>query len=90
MRVRLHNGYTRAYAQIMQHTHTHKAVTGRVEAKSYSLVEGTQTIVHHTQPQKHINRALFSLLSNLRAYCILGYQKTSEIREKLKVAILTC
>ena len=33
MRVRLRNGYTRAYAQMMQHTHTHKAVTGRVEAK---------------------------------------------------------
>ena len=33
MRVRLRNGYTRAYVQIMQHTHTHKAVTGRVEAK---------------------------------------------------------
>ena len=44
--------------QIMQHTHmhkavtgrveakshTHKAVTGRVEAKSYSLVKGNQTI----------------------------------------------
>ena len=44
MRVRLRNGYARAYAQIMQHTHTHKAVTGRVEAKSYSLVEGNQTI----------------------------------------------
>ena len=33
MRVRLRNGYTQAYAQIMQHTHMHKAVTGRVEAK---------------------------------------------------------
>ena len=33
MRVRLRNGYTRAYAQIMQHTHTHKAVSGRVEVK---------------------------------------------------------
>ena len=33
MRMRLRNGYTRGYAQIMQHTHTHKAVTGRVEAK---------------------------------------------------------
>ena len=33
MRVWLRNGYTQAYAQIMQHTHTHKAVTGRVEAK---------------------------------------------------------
>ena len=33
MRVRLRNGYTQAYAQIMQHTHTHKAVTGPVEAK---------------------------------------------------------
>ena len=33
MRVLLRNGYTRAYAQRMQHTHTHKAVTGRVETK---------------------------------------------------------
>ena len=33
MRVRLHNGYKQAYVQIMQHTHTHKAVTGCVEAK---------------------------------------------------------
>ena len=33
MRVRLRNGYTRTYAQIMQRTHTHKAVTGRVETK---------------------------------------------------------
>ena len=33
MRVRLHNGYTRAYSQIMQHTHMHKAVTECVEAK---------------------------------------------------------
>ena len=29
----------------MQHTRTHKAVTGRVEAKKYSLVEGNQTII---------------------------------------------
>ena len=33
MHVRLRNGYTQAYEQIMQHTHTHKAVTGVVEAK---------------------------------------------------------
>ena len=33
MRVRLHNGYTQAYVHIMQHIYTHKAVTGRVEAK---------------------------------------------------------
>ena len=33
MRVRLRNGYTRTYAQIMQHTHMHKAVTGCVEVK---------------------------------------------------------
>ena len=33
MRVRLRNGCTRAYAQIMQHMHTHMAVTGRVETK---------------------------------------------------------
>ena len=34
MRVRLRNGYTQDYPQIMQHTHTHKAVTGCVEAKT--------------------------------------------------------
>ena len=36
MPVRLHNGYTPVYAQIMQrtHMHTHKAVTGDVEAKN--------------------------------------------------------
>ena len=33
MCVELCNGYTRAFARIMQHTHTHKAVTGRIEAK---------------------------------------------------------
>ena len=33
MRVLVRNGYTQAYAQNLQHTHTHKAVTGRVEAK---------------------------------------------------------
>ena len=33
MRVQLHNGYTRVYVQIIQHTHVYKAMTGRVEAK---------------------------------------------------------
>ena len=33
MRVRLRNGYTEAYAQIIQHTHTHKVVTRHVEAR---------------------------------------------------------
>ena len=41
MHVQLRNGYTRAYAQIMQHTHTPKALT----LKSYSLVAGNQSIV---------------------------------------------
>ena len=44
MRVQLRNGYTQAYVQIMQHTHTHKAMAGRVEAKKLFLVEGNQTI----------------------------------------------
>ena len=44
MRVRLRNDYTQAYAQIMQHTHTHKAVTDALKPTSYSLVEGNQTI----------------------------------------------
>ena len=33
MRVRLHDGYTQALFTNKQHTHTHKAVIGRVEAK---------------------------------------------------------
>ena len=33
MRVRLRNGNTQVYVQIMQYTHTYKAVTERVEAK---------------------------------------------------------
>ena len=33
MRVRFRNGYTQAFAHLMQYTHTHKAVTGRIEAK---------------------------------------------------------
>ena len=37
MRMRLRNGYTQAYAQIMQHIHTHKAVTGRVEGIHHYL-----------------------------------------------------
>ena len=40
----LHNGCTWPYAQIKQHTHTYRAVAGRFETKSYSLVEGNQTI----------------------------------------------
>ena len=37
MRVRLRNGYMQAYTQIMQHTHMHKAVTGRVEARAANI-----------------------------------------------------
>ena len=78
MRVRLRNGYTRAYAQIMQHTHTHKAVTERVEGKkllsrrrqsNYSVLE-----IHYTHAVKNqgmvfnretINLKLISLLTPL-------------------------
>ena len=46
MHVRLCIGHTQGCTQIMQHTYTQKAVIGRIEAKkSYSLVEGNQTIV---------------------------------------------
>ena len=34
MRVWLCNGYAQTYVQIMQHRHTHKAVTRRIEAKN--------------------------------------------------------
>ena len=33
MRVRLRNGYTRAALANMQHMHTQKAVTGRIDSK---------------------------------------------------------
>ena len=52
VRVRMLHYYLRVGSRITithscTHTmqHTHKAVTGRVEAKSYSLVEGNRTIV---------------------------------------------
>ena len=37
MRVQLHNGYTGAYVQILQHNHTHKAVTRHIEVKKITL-----------------------------------------------------
>ena len=33
LRMHLRNGYTRAYAQLKQHTHTHKVVVVRVTSK---------------------------------------------------------
>ena len=44
MCVRLRNDYTRAYAQIIQHTYIRKAVTRLGEDISYSIGEGNQTI----------------------------------------------
>ena len=57
MPVRLRNGYTRVCTQIMQHTHTHKAVTGCVEVKSYSPVKGNWTIhnINNLQSDKKIS-----------------------------------
>ena len=40
VRVWLCNGYTQAYVQVIQHTHTHKGVTVHVEVRCYSLVKG--------------------------------------------------
>ena len=44
VRVRLRNGYTRAYAQIIQHMHMHKEVTGLVEAKKLLSRRSNQII----------------------------------------------
>ena len=41
MHVWLPKAYTPVYAQIMQHTHTHKAVTGCAEAKKVTLSSKT-------------------------------------------------
>ena len=35
-----------SHTRTMQQTHMHKAVTGHVEAKKVTLIEGNQTIVH--------------------------------------------
>ena len=38
--------FTQSHTQKMQQTRSHKAVTGRVEAKFYSLVEGNRSLVY--------------------------------------------
>ena len=64
MRVRLRNRYTQAYVQIMQHTRTHKVVTGRVEAKKL------------LSRRRQSNYKMFSDQHEQAVYCtriILGY-----------------
>ena len=46
MRVQLGKGFTRAYAQIMQHTHKYKAVTGRVEATKLLSHQRQSNYIH--------------------------------------------
>ena len=60
MGVRLHNGYTQAYAQIMQHTHMHKAVTGRVEAKKLlSRRRQSNSSVVHMHNNRNLKKGFF-------------------------------
>ena len=70
MCVWLRNGYTHAYTQIMQHTHTHKAVTGRVEAKKL-LSRRRQSNYSGRRLQNHISVPHWFLLSDC-VYCILS------------------
>ena len=44
LHVGAHITITQSYTHAMQQTHMHKAVTGRLKPKSYSLVEGNQSI----------------------------------------------
>ena len=76
MCVQLRNGYTQAYAQIMQHTHTHKAVTGHIEAKKLLSHEGNQTIVTTHQ---HIPTSYFTHI-----FCYSGQARLPGNQEKKK------
>ena len=65
MRVRLCNGYMRAYVQIMQHMHTHKAMTGLVEAKKL-LSRSSKAI--KLQPSRWLHLSQYTD-ENLTANC---------------------
>ena len=77
MRVRLRNGYTQANAQIMQHTHMPKAVTGHVEAKkllsrrrqlNYSSRCGGYNLTRFDSPEPGLpQRVIDTILLFLRA-----------------------
>ena len=69
MRVPLHNGYMPAYAQIMQHTHMHKAVTRRVEAKKLlsrprqsNYRNGTSVTTHPDPPYRLTTQVTYSVI----------------------------
>ena len=57
IRVHLHYGYMWVYVQIMQHTHMHKAVTGALKPKGYSLIKDNGIIV--TRQDDHMMYCYF-------------------------------
>ena len=77
MRVRLCNGYTQTYAQIRQHTHTHKAVTGRVEAKKL-LSRQRQSNYRHQLVNNTAIHPLYPKTSTraLSIYSLITFYKT--------------
>ena len=68
MHVQLHNGYMQTCVQIMQHTHMHKAVTWRVEAKELpSCRRQSDCIISVTIPRvRKKSRSRFFLYPYIR------------------------
>ena len=69
MRERLRNGYTQTYAQIMQHTHTDKAVTRRVEAKKL-LSRRRQSNYSRWEDSHHIITVLSQHNNYMRSFAV--------------------
>ena len=73
----------------MQQTHTHKAVTGHVEAKSYSLVEGNLTIVVCQRFMMQMHMETLFLEKVLLVYSCTNHTLTapSKITMCLKISV---
>ena len=71
MRVRLRNGYTQAYALIMQHTHTHKAVTGRIEAKKLLSCRRRSNYSSSIFPQQGCDGVIHDSLHQFSSFCFI-------------------
>ena len=87
IRARLRINYTRAYAQIMQHMHTHKVVTRRVEPKKLlsrrrqSNYSRPLQNVLHTWSFVRITQGII-VIHTLRACCSQSELRILKIRER--------
>ena len=82
MRERLRNGYTQAHAQIMQHTHTHKAVTGCVEPKKL-LSRRRQSNYNHSF--YHTDHIIIDHCLILYFHYLEGYLNIKRLRQEINV-----